>query len=63
MRNRFVGAEVGGQIAWEFGISRCKLAEVGGQIAWEFGISRCKLLHTEWINHKVQLYSMGNILG
>ena len=32
----------------------------GRGVNWEFESGRCKLLHIEWINKKVQLYSIGN---
>ena len=34
----------------------------GERVDWEFEISRCKLLYTEWVNHKVLLYSTGNYI-
>ena len=38
------------------------VAKGGGGVgmSWETGVSRCKLLHTEWINNKFLLYSIGN---
>ena len=35
--------------------------EVGGK-DWETVISRCKVLHTEWVNNRVLLYSIGNYI-
>ena len=42
---------------------RFTVAKVGAKrrMDWEFGISRCKLVHTEYINNKVLLDSIGNL--
>ena len=37
----------------------CQGGRGQGKDGLEFGISRCKQLYIEWINNKVQLYSIG----
>ena len=40
----------------------CQEGGDSGGMVWEFGISRCKLLHIEWINNKVLLGTILNIV-
>ena len=40
--------------------SACVWGGCGRGVNWEFESGRCKLLHIEWINKKVQMYSIGN---